>query len=650
MIGKHRVKKAVKGFDKKKSDEPNLVPAILGFRLQGQNRVEVPNRDGYVYARIRDNLSETIQAYNDQVAPVYGLAVLLFRDKKDRGRYKVYGRDLGRYQNWGTSNYVPRHGNQHSFFESGGGDIVWIYSKQFMPLLGSPSGTYGTDVALVHDYSYNYLSQWKYFPLTSSLPLLTYKPTGTSARMVLIYLDQNTNSLGYSAGAFFSATLTGTADVLTYLPNPTSNQIPVSGVRLLSGTSAIVWENMYDVRPFFTGMGAGGGGGAGINAVRIFDDGVFRVSGTSISFDTGLSVSVTGTTAYINNIITSGGGGTGSFTVPLQSVAFGGDAGNLISDPGYFYYETGTITGNSRLLIGDNSLPFIASASLAVIRDGGSVGMTALSYGGNSIYSAFTSRGTRTTPLGLMKDDTVGLWSFGGYDGSAWIGAKAFIRGKTAENWTGTSNGTYWEISATETGTNTALVAQRIDAKKTLFSGDITVSGTLTADLVYARNLTGSMAGGGHAIYEDGVLQTQRGRLNFVGAGFVLYDDGGNDATIVSGTASGTGGGGSGTAMYMLAGIPTSLNGSPTGLYWKVPGDVMATGTLSIFINGVSQLLGTDYQVQYSSSGTYQLLGAPPTGSVHFAIWGVDKVVGGVSTTTINTVTASEILGVQIFS
>ena len=647
MIGKHKVKKAVKGFDKKKSDEPNLIPAILGFRLQGQNRVEVPNRDGYVYARISDNLSETIQAYNDQVAPVYGLAVLLFRDKKDRGRYKVYGRDLGRYQDWGSTTYVPRHGNSHSFIAGGGGDVIWVYSQQFMPLLAIPSGTNGSNTILIYPYSYNYLSQWKQFAVSTSTNLFTYKPTGTSARMVLVYLNQDTNALGYSAGAFFSATLTGTSDVIPYLPSPSSSQIPIAGVRLLSGTSSLVWENLYDVRPFFTA--AGGGGGAGLNAVRIFDDSAFIVSGTSISFDNGLSVSVTGTTAYINN---TGAGATGTIFggFPSNHPVFGSPDGGLISDINYLYYETGIVTGNSRLLIGDISLPYISSSNLALVRDGGSVGLGIHSYGGIAVNSAFVSRGTKASPLGLLADDNMFWWSFGGYDGSAWAGAKAIIKVKAAGDWSGSARGTYWEFLATETGTNTTSVAQRIDAKRVLFSGDVTVSGTLTADLVYARNLTGSMAGGGHAIYDDGVLQTQRGKINFVGAGFVLYDDGGNDTTIVSGTASGSGSGGSGTAMYMLAGIPTSLNGSPTGLYWKVPGDVMATGTLSIFINGVSKLLGTDYQVQYSSSGTYQLLGAPPTGSVHFAMWDVDKVVGGVSTTTINTVTASEILGVQIFS
>ena len=307
-IGKHRAKKAIRSFNIKKQDEPNLIPAILGFYVRGQRRVEVPNRDGYVFARILDNLSEVIQAYNDQVSPVWGLPVLLFRDKKDRNRYKVYGRDLGRYQDWGTSSYVPRHGAQHSFGEVGGGDVVWVYSRQFIPLLAVPSGSAGANNVIVYPYSYNNSSDWNYFSTAGSADLFAYKPTGAVARMVLVYLDQNTNTLGYSAGSTFSTALTGTANVLDYLPNPSTTQIPIVGVRLLSGTSTILWSNLYDVRPFFTGGGAGGGG-AGLNVLGIFDDDVFIVSGTAISFDDGLSVAVTGSTAFINLVGGSISGG-----------------------------------------------------------------------------------------------------------------------------------------------------------------------------------------------------------------------------------------------------------------------------------------------------------------------------------------------------
>jgi hypothetical protein len=50
-------------------------------------------------------------------------------------------------------------------------------------------------------------------------------------------------------------------------------------------------------------------------------------------------------------------------------------------------------------------------------------------------------------------------------------------------------------------------------------------------------NPTGTTSGGGgHTIQRNGTPLTDRASLNFVGPGYIVYDDSGNDATIVSGT------------------------------------------------------------------------------------------------------------------
>ena len=99
----------------------------------------------------------------------------------------------------------------------------------------------------------------------------------------------------------------------------------------------------------------------------------------------------------------------------------------------------------------------------------------------------------------------------------------------------------------------------------------------------------------------------------------------------------------------MMSAVPIPLDGTPQSEFWRVPSNQYATGTLSVFINGVSQQLGVSYQTQHPSSGTYQVLETPPTGSYHFAIWGMPILGGSVSTTTL--VTGSyDILAVQVFS
>jgi hypothetical protein len=57
------------------------------------------------------------------------------------------------------------------------------------------------------------------------------------------------------------------------------------------------------------------------------------------------------------------------------------------------------------------------------------------------------------------------------------------------------------------------------------------------ADLLFKRFYVGFRST--HIIEDDGTRQAPRGKLNFVGSNFVLYDDETNDATIISGTAIG---------------------------------------------------------------------------------------------------------------
>jgi hypothetical protein len=270
--GQLRYIKSLQHFDRRKEDVIDYIPGILGFYLNGSQVVECPDKPGYVYVRLRDNLSETIKAYNDSVSLVFGLPVLIVRDKRDPTRYKVAGRDLIRYADWGATSYVPKHGNQHSFNpdSGGGGDIVWVYGQQFMPLLVTPSGSAGSPNCVVYGYyGWNYDDTWHCFSTTGTANLLAYKPTGTSsARSVLIYLDQSTGGLGYLGSNEYASTITGACAVICGLPDLTEDyHIPLAAVRLVTGTSSILWNNIYDVRPFYTGQGSGGGTATGSSVV-----------------------------------------------------------------------------------------------------------------------------------------------------------------------------------------------------------------------------------------------------------------------------------------------------------------------------------------------------------------------------------------------
>ncbi len=263
MSGRNRLRKVSRKLHKTKPDELIEIPGELGIKLGGQTRVEVPSRPGFVYVRLRNDLSELVQAFNDKVSPIYGLPVTVVRDRVDRNKYSVVGRDTGRYNNWGSSPYLPLHGGMHSFDPSAPGmDPVWVWSRQFTPFLAVPSGSSAGMNVLVYPGTVYYNDRWIYAGMTGTAAFDSFKPTGSNARAVLVYLNQGGNP-ELLAGDYFSAAITGTSAFYDSLPSmPLNGLLPLAGV---PGTNAISWDNLYDLRQLTgwgiqTGTSASGGG------------------------------------------------------------------------------------------------------------------------------------------------------------------------------------------------------------------------------------------------------------------------------------------------------------------------------------------------------------------------------------------------------
>lgn len=256
MSCRKRFERAASSQASRKEDRPLIFSGLLGITTMGEAQVEVPARDGFVWVRLRNQLNELIQAWNPSVSPVYDLPVMVQWDQLSPNRYTIMGRDSGRYPDWGSvSTYEPKHGWQHSFnpaIGDAGGDITWVYSQQFMPFLATPSGSSGAMSVSFQPYVYYYDNAFEYAGATGLEIASTLKPTGTTtARMLLIYLDEPTGNFLIATGSLteFDATWTGTADVLPYLPPIIeSNDIPIAGVRLVTGTATMQWANLYDVR------------------------------------------------------------------------------------------------------------------------------------------------------------------------------------------------------------------------------------------------------------------------------------------------------------------------------------------------------------------------------------------------------------------
>lgn len=323
---------------KKKTQQVKLeIYGSLGIPLGGRKLTDVPDRPSFVYVRLRDNENEVVQAFNNKVTSSYNLPVILHREGS---RYTVDGVNTQRYQsNWNNSAaYLPRHGVNHSFYEGGGGDITWVYSRQIMPYLVYPDSTItGSFLKIAPHILLGSNNQWKVSGGTGTPSILQYLPTGgNDAIMGLLYLDSPTGNpkLIINSGTPFSNLLTGTSDVYQYIPVPNTNtQIPLAAIRLSSGSSNINWDNLYDVRQwiqtFPSGTSSGGGGTSSGTFVNIWDEGILKgVVNTLNVVSEVADISVSGSVARLFITGSSSGGSvnppiTGSFVVQDNGLTLG---------------------------------------------------------------------------------------------------------------------------------------------------------------------------------------------------------------------------------------------------------------------------------------------------------------------------------------
>jgi len=138
--------------------------------------------------------------------------------------------------------------------------------------------------------------------------------------------------------------------------------------------------------------------------------------------------------------------------------------------------------------------------------------------------------------------------------------------------------------------------------------------------------------GGGGGVSSVGVMAWDEGVA--LGTGTVFNFRGPNVEATISGTvidvyiSGSSGGGGDEGGTYQLTAEPVALD-TQTGGYWGTPVYPYATGTLSLFVNGIAQRPGVDYQEQFPESGTFVILASGlPTGSALVAIFGVPAEAG----------------------
>jgi len=245
----------LRGYDDTLAKNPSDMPGEIGAVINGKRRTNVVGRGGFVYVRLRTNLSEPIQAYNDKVFPGFGVAVIV---RWANNRYEIVGRDSQRYQEWETDTpEISKHGNSHSLDVEGGNigtDPAWIYQYQFIPGLVSPYNQSGAQNVYVHPFPILYGGEWIYAGNTGTSSLITYSPTSGTV-FVLITVDAETGNpaLFATTGTYVTWNISGSNQYVPYLPNvDTVRYLPLSFAILQSGTTSMSWSNLRDARQWIS--------------------------------------------------------------------------------------------------------------------------------------------------------------------------------------------------------------------------------------------------------------------------------------------------------------------------------------------------------------------------------------------------------------
>lgn len=361
MTGKGRRKlgRAFDGLLGEKQDKLKLIPALLGVYKDGIKTITVAGREDFVWCRVRGSDSEIVQAFNETVGHHWDLPILIYRDPNAPDIYKVYGRDIRQYEDWGGLFSSTRpHGRSHSFGRPEGNDPVWIYKRQNMSLLPRPviSGTLGI---FIEPEFYYFGGRYHWWPGSGTTSLAAFKPTGSvNGRFVTVYIDGASGNPTYLSGDEFNAYIPP-KDPGEFIDIPNASQgIPIAAVFLLTGTDRIGWGEIYDLRQPETPVPTTG------SALQIYDDHVSQGQVGGIDFLDLLEITgVTGTTAFVDVAPPV----TGSFVVYDEGTLLGSALGlNVTGEQGEL-----VLSGTSaHLMLTGTSPPVPTTGSITVYDEG----------------------------------------------------------------------------------------------------------------------------------------------------------------------------------------------------------------------------------------------------------------------------------------
>jgi hypothetical protein len=321
---------------------------MLGAYVDGVAQIKVIDRPDFVWCRLRGSTSEVVQAVNESVGLHWDLPILIYRDPLNPAFWKVYGRDISQYSSWDGASYLPPHGDAHSFSASPntGVDPVWVFKRQYMPLLPHPVISGANGIYIEPDFYY-WGGRYYWWPGSGTTSLLGSRPTGAlNGAFVTVYLEGSSRTLQTIKGPEFPAWYPpDDASAFISLPSPLQG-IPLAAVFLTTGSTRIGWGEIYDLRMPAEALG----NELVTGTVVLRNEGAILGSITTLDFVGGLvDASISGTYGRILISGSTGGGGS-AILGPGTGSAYYMEVGICVSDGGDYWhvpdgpYVTGSLT------------------------------------------------------------------------------------------------------------------------------------------------------------------------------------------------------------------------------------------------------------------------------------------------------------------
>ena len=211
-----------------------------------------------------------------------------------------------------------------------------------------------------------------------------------------------------------------------------------------------------------------------------------------------------------------------AFNATAGSVLFAGAGGILAQDNANFFWDD----TNNDLVLGASVQPGSAllGRGMAIVRTAGVAELDLYGYSGTGTQVGLRllkPRGSVATPTASQTDDG-GFISFGGHDGSAFVYTGSEIKGRAAENWSGTNQGSYLSFSTIALASITLAERFRMGPSGQLgiggatygSSGNVLTSGGSGAAPSWAAPATQTSTLLDGSVHTDTVVQTvSRGSL-----------------------------------------------------------------------------------------------------------------------------------------